>query len=38
MRSLSAEFSPRTLLAALRENRIAAALLKRCPPAYARFE
>jgi hypothetical protein len=38
MRSLPADFSPRTLLAALRENRIGAALLERCPPAYARFE
>lgn len=38
MRGTPAEFSPRALLAALRDTRIGAALLERCPPAYARFE
>lgn len=38
MRSVPSGFSSRALLAALRENRVGAALLERCPPAYVRFE
>jgi len=38
MRTVPTEFSPRTLLSALRATRVGAALLERCPPAYARFE
>ena len=38
MRSAPAEFSPRALLATLRATRVGAALLERCPHAYARFE
>jgi hypothetical protein len=32
------EFSPRELLAALRRNRIASAVLDRCPERYARYD
>jgi len=38
MRGTPAGFSSRALLTALRDTRVGAALLERCPAAYARFE